>query len=215
MINIDTSGKSGKEAVNLVKAKISGDDELKILIDGPSQADAVKNFLVSQGFDKIILEDDDGILFITASKISGEKEKLQQDQKEDDHEEIKPEPETKKAAYSQSNNINIEPRTTAIIISCDNRKYKSSFMNRFLFSLVQSKAKPNVIALMNGAVKFAVYSSETCEHLKELEAAGVNILISGSCADRLRITEAAGAGIIIEMSALLEKVYECERIISI
>ena len=75
--------------------------------------------------------------------------------------------------------------------------------------------KPDVIALMNGAVKLAAYNSNTCEYLKQLEDYGVKILISDSCADRMGISEAVGAGVMVDMVNILEEIFVCEKVINI
>ena len=69
MLTITAAGKSPNDAVNTVKNAVSSStDSLRVLIDSPSQAEAVKKFLESQNF-SVVPEDDDGTLYLTASKI--------------------------------------------------------------------------------------------------------------------------------------------------
>ncbi len=200
MLTITTAGKSSADAVNIVKNAVnsSNGDTLKILIDGPSQADAVTKFLEAQGFSEVVPEDDDGTLYITASKSNPQ-------------EEINTIP---SAAVKQPLQ-EPAPDTTGVIISCRNKDYNSSFIKKFLLSLLKTNIKPDVIALLDSAVKISAYNSPTCVILKKLEAEGVQILISESCADRLGITEAVGAGVIADMSEILDDIFSCSKIISI
>lgn len=199
MLTLNTAGKSGNEAVKLIQDSLTEDgDELKVLIDSPAQADAITKFLKSQGFTNVVPEDDDGLLFIIADK------------KEPEH---KPAPEQKPAVVRAE--ARKEPATSGVIISCEARKYRPSFLNRFAASLLKAEPKPEVLALMNSAVRLAVYSSSSCDTLKELEAQGVNVLVSESCADNLGVREAIGAGVMCSMSEILEQIFSCEKVVSI
>ena len=195
MLTITTAGKSPNDAVNLVKNAVNSSPEepLKIEIYSPAQAEAVKKFLEAQGF-SVVPEDDDGTLYLTASKI----------------------PVRTLKKTSPANPQQQESRSTlGVIISMRNKELSSSFIKKFLFSLLKVKTKPNVIALMDSAVKIAAYNSPLCVILKKLETDGVQILISESCADRLGITEAVGAGIVADMAEILDEIFSCSKIVSI
>ena len=82
-------------------------------------------------------------------------------------------------------------------------------------SLIKSRNKPDVIALVNNAVNLAAYNTPSCDDLKRLEASGVQILISESCADRTGITEALGAGVVVDMSEILDELFSCQKVVSL
>ena len=88
-------------------------------------------------------------------------------------------------------------------------------MAKFVASLAHAKTRPDVIGLLNAAVSLAAYNAPSCDDLKRLESDGVQILVSGACSDRLGITEALGAGVVSDMSEILDAVLSCEKIISI
>ncbi|MBQ3396834.1 MAG: hypothetical protein IJG34_10610 [Synergistaceae bacterium] len=203
MLTLNAAGKSANEAVRLIQDALNGDDEeIKILIDSPVLWPEINKFLISQGFNDIVPEDDDGALYIMVSKNA-------QKDKEEVHEEAH---ETESSSsFTSANSKN----ATAILISGENRKYRYDFLRKFLLSLMDSRIKPDIIALMNDSVKLAAYDSETCDYLKKLNAEGVNVLVSESCADRLKLTEAIGTGELEDMSEIIERVLECEKVISI
>ena len=205
MLTLNAAGKSANEAVRLIQEALNGDeDEIKILIDNPAVWPEVNKFLNSQGFSDIVPEDDDGALYVIISKNG------RRDENESE------EPERKiRTSVAEVNDIPVISNTKAILISGENKKYRYNFLRKFLLSLMNSRIKPNVIALMNDSVKLAAYDSETCDYLKKLEADGVNILVSESCADRLNLSEAVGAGLPEDMSVIIERVLECESVISI
>ena len=204
MLTLDATGKHGGDLVKFLRASLKdSENELKILIDGPIQVEEIRKFLEPLSFSDFILEDDEGNLYLTTSK----KIKV---------EEISapPPPPPAPVAAEKKININIK-HSTGILISCETGKYKNIFMKKILDSLVKSKIKPDVLALMNGAVNLAAYNSLTCNYLKELENNGVKILISESCSDYMGITEAVGAGTLVDMSEIFEEIFSCEKVISL
>lgn len=197
MLTLNAAGKSGNEAVDFIRSSLNADeDEAKILIDSPAQAEAIIKLLKSQDFNNVVLEDDEGLLYVIASKREPEK---------------KPSPTPTPAPVQPKH----EQITSGVLISSKARKFKPSFLNRFVSSLLKSNPKPSVVALMNSAVRLAVYSSASCDYLKELEAQGVSVLVSESCADNLGITEAIGAGIMCSMGEILSKIFSCEKVVSV
>ena len=202
MLTITVAGKSVNDAINIVKNNLSGNinEDVKILVGGPSQADAVKKFLEAQGFVDVVPEDDDGILYLIASRSK----------------QTPAMPSTVPAApRPPAKDAKEIPGTIGVMISCRNKEYNSSFMKKFLMSLLKTNTKPDVIGLLDSAVKISAYNSPLCVILKKLETAGVQILISESCADRLGITEAAGAGVVVDMSEILDEIFSYSKIISI
>ena len=187
------------------------ENEIKILLE-PSQIDGVKRAIEFLGFTNIMLEDDEGNLYLTASK-----ETVKEENKIE--EEVKPAAEVTQpplpVVIQKTPKTEIIKNSTGVLISCENQKYNSIFMRKFLSSLVNSRIKPDIVALMNGGVKMAAYNSPTCEYLKKLEADGVKILISDSCSDRIGITEAIGVGDLVDMSEILEEIFVCERIVNV
>ena len=199
MLTLSIAGKSAQDSAAAIQEALADceDDELKVLIDGPAQAEEGRKLLESLGFSNIVPEDDDGLLFLTASKAP---------QHEDAPEPPKPAPKPP---------AEILTGTTGVIISCSTQRCKSAFMTRLLGSFVKAKTKPDVLALLDSAVKFAAYDSPSCDCLKKLEAEGVQVLVSESCSDRLGITESLGAGLTEEISGILERIFVCEKVISL
>ncbi|MBQ7214577.1 MAG: hypothetical protein IJS39_01170 [Synergistaceae bacterium] len=217
MLTLSAAGKSIDDIETLIHDALTSnpdEEELKILIDGPSHAGEVKKILEAEEITDVVPEDDDGMLYLLATR------KVQ-----------KPEPETEPAPESESpseseqttelktpptpKKIPAIPNSTGILISCEAGKFRPAFMAKFTASLAQAKTRPDVIGLMNGAVSLAAYNAPSCDDLKQLEAEGVQILVSGVCSDRLGMTEALGAGSIADMSEILDAVLSCEKIISI
>ena len=199
MLTLSVSGKDKAEAVNALKESLNGQEsEVKILIDDPSQGAELQKYLESEGFNHIIPEDDDGTLYLTASKVQPEQPKPAQENEA-----------RVKAA------VNTGPQTYGIVLSGECRKNEREFLEKVIASLNEAKTKADLLCLINGAVKLAAYNSPSCDILKKLEADGVRVLISRTCSDRLGITEALGAGTLVTMSEILEAVSSCEKLLSL
>ena len=196
LLTITTAGKSDNDAVLIVKNAASSGEPVKVLIDGPAQAEVLTKCLDTLGY-SVVIEDDDGTLYLTASKET---------------QQPLPAKITPKQANITAKDVS---GSIGVIISCRNKEYNSAFMKKFLLSLLKAQIKPDVIALLDSAVKIAAYNSPLCVTLKKLEAEGVQILISETCADRLGITDAVGAGIVVDMAEILDEIFSCSKIVSI
>ena len=213
MLTLNIIGKSIKDSLN--EDSTRNENEVKILI-APTQFAETKKILENLGFHDVLLEDDDGNLYVMASKKSEtEVQEVNEVKTVKTETPIEIPDNLPVAPVAVKAKPEIIKNSTGVLISCESQKYKSPFIKKFLDSLVISRIKPDVIALINGAVKIAAYNSPTCEYLKKLNSEGVKILISDSCSDRIGVTEAVGVGELAEMSEILEEIFSCEKIVNI
>ena len=201
MLTLSAAGKSTDDIEKVIQealASAADDEELKILIDGPAQSAQITKLLEAHGFNDVMPEDDDGLLFLIAAKKK---------------EETPSEPqETSEEPQSQPAKIPVIPNSAGVLVSA---KYKAAFVQRVIASMSEGKTRPDVIGLMNSGVTLAAYNNPTCEVLKKLEGEGVRVLVSEPCADRLGITEALGAGTLSDMSGIIDAVFTCEKVVSL
>lgn len=190
MLTLTAAGKSSGDIEKLLH-DASKDDELKILVDGPAQASEIKKLLEDQGFNDVVPEDDDGLLYLLATKKP-------------------PEPEAPLQKISVISPASA-PNSTGVLLSSNREK----FLHKAVASIASASLKPEVIGLVNTAVKLAAYNSQSCASLKKLEASGVKILVSDSCADRMGITETLGAGMLCDMSVIIDSLFACGKIMSL
>ena len=216
MLTLSAAGKSIDYIETLIHDALTSnpdEEELKILIDGPSRAGEIRKILEAEGITDVVPEDDDGLLYLLATR------KVDKSQPESDTPpsaaEASPEQTPTPTTSPMPRKIPAIPNSTGILISCEAGKYRPAFMAKFTASLAQAKTRPDVIGLMNGAVSLAAYNAVSCDDLKRLEADGVKVLVSGACSDRLGMTESLGAGVVADMSEILDAVLSCEKIISI
>ena len=215
MLTLSAAGKSTDDIETLIHDALTGnpdEEELKILIDGPSRAGDIKKILETEGITDVVPEDDDGMLYLLATRKVQNPEAEQTPESESPSESAQT---TDPKTSPLPRKVPAIPNSTGILISCEAGKYRPAFMAKFIASLAQAKTRPDVIGLLNAAVSLAAYNAVSCEDLKRLEADGVQILVSGACSDRLGMTEALGAGTLADMSEILDAVLSCEKIISI
>ena len=72
---------------------------------------------------------------------------------------------------------------------------------------------PTSIVFYNSGVKLTVDGSPVLQSLRELEAAGVKILVCGTCANYFQIKDQVGVGIISNMYAILEALSQAGHVI--
>ena len=205
MLTLSVSGRSNSEAIDILREAVSGETELKIQIDTPSQAQELQKFLETEGFTDILPEDDDGTLYLTASKKHPEYSHTKQESVSEE----------KTTPMKGKQVIPSEPKRYGIVLSGECRKHEREFLEKLIASLLETENRPEILCLMNGAVKLAAYDTRSCDVLKKLAADGVSVLLSAPCADRLGITEALGAGVCVSMSEILEAVNSCEKLLSL
>ena len=219
MLTLSAAGKSIDDIETLIHDALTSnpdEEELRILIDGPSHAGEIKKILETEGISDVVPEDDDGMLYLLATRKVDKPEPAPAATPESELESPSqtaqtPEPKTSPIPRK----VPAIPNSTGILISYETGKFRPAFMARFTASLAQAKTRPDVIGLMNGAVSLAAYNAPSCEDLRRLEADGVQVLVSGACSDRLGMTEALGAGLVADMPEILDAVLSCEKIISI
>ena len=202
MLTISAAGKSHEDINKLIEEAVAAnsDEELKVLIDGPSQAASITELLEAHGYNDVVPEDDEGLLFLIAAKKA----------------ELPPEPQAEEPpSLPQPPKLQTVPNSAGVLISFKAGKYKPSFTQKFIFSLAEAQTRPDVIGLMNGAVSLACYDNPVCESLRKLESEGVRVLVSEACADRRGLTEALGAGSVAEMSEIIDAVMSCEKVVSL
>lgn len=79
-------------------------------------------------------------------------------------------------------------------------------MQNFLATVRELDDKPWRIALLNGGVKLAATPGKALDSLKELEAAGTDILVCGTCLDFYGLLEAKQVG---QTTNMLDVVSSC------
>ena len=210
MIVVNATGRACPESVDMTKAALDkGAEELEVLVDNPEAATNVKRLLEGRGF-RVLLQDDDGRLKLTAGKKT------------------EPSVSTSRASASQAQApapaapmpVPRPVEGMAVLITGktlgrNDEELGEILVKGFLGALSQLDVPPRTVALINEGVKLALFVSSSCDHLKNLERKGTNILVCGTCVNHFGITDSVGAGVISTMFEIVEALNGSGRILSL
>ncbi|HHY36391.1 MAG TPA: sulfurtransferase-like selenium metabolism protein YedF [Firmicutes bacterium] len=88
-------------------------------------------------------------------------------------------------------------------------------MRMFLYTLTEVNDQPTTVILINGGVKLAARGAETVSSLESLAAAGVEILVCGTCLDYYGLKESLAVGTVSNMYTIAEKLLQAHRVITV
>ena len=210
MIVVNAMGKPCPKPVAMTKAALDkGAEELEVLVDNPQAATNVKRFLEDKGF-RVLLQDDDGRLKLTAGKKT------------------EPSVSTSRASASQAQApapaapmpVPRPVEGMAVLITGktlgrNDEELGEILVKGFLGALSQLDVPPRTVALINEGVKLALFDSSSCDHLKNLERKGTNILVCGTCVNHFGIVDSVGVGVISNMLEIVEALNGAGRILSL
>ncbi len=78
-------------------------------------------------------------------------------------------------------------------------------MKGYIYTLTESKPYPKSILFINAGVKLTTDGSEVINHIRKLEAAGVEILSCGTCLDYFNLKDKLIVGGVTNMYTIVER----------
>ena len=210
MIVVNATGRACPESVAMTKAALDkGAEELEVLVDNPEAATNVKRLLEGRGF-RVLLQDEDGRLKLTAGKktepsVSTSRASASQAQA--------PAPAAPMPVPQPAEGLAV--LITGKTLGRNDEELGEILVKGFLGALSQLDVPPRTVALINEGVKLALFDSSSCDHLKNLERKGTNILVCGTCVNHFGITDSVGAGVISTMFEIVEALNGSGRILSL
>ncbi|MCK5430837.1 MAG: sulfurtransferase-like selenium metabolism protein YedF [Anaerolineales bacterium] len=176
----------------LTKKALENTDEVTTIVDNDVAKDNVSKLAQSAGCNVNVEQKDDGIYLMLK----------------------------KQSASSTSN----DPRSTAgtvvfigseIIGRGENTALGSLLMQSFLHTVGEFKAGLQTIIMMNNGVKLATSDSPTLGELQQMEKQGVEILVCGTCLDRLGLMDKVATGQVSNMYTITETMIKASKVISL
>ena len=210
MIVVNTTGRACPESVAMTKAALDkGAEELEVLVDNPEAATNVKRLLEGRGF-RVLLQDDDGRLKLTAGRKTEPSVSASQ----------APAPQVPAPVPVAPMPVPRPAEGMAVLITGktlgrSDEELGEILVKGFLSAFSQLDVPPRTVALINEGVKLALFDSSSCDHLKNLERKGTNILVCGTCVNHFGITDSVGAGVISTMFEIVEALDKAGRILSL
>ena len=107
---------------------------------------------------------------------------------------------------------------TIVVVSSDrmgsgNDELGKVLMKGFLFAITQLDVLPRKMLFYNGGATLTAKGSDPLEHLKPLEAQGVEILTCGTCLDYYQLKDKLAVGTVTNMYSIVEAMAEAGKII--
>jgi selenium metabolism protein YedF len=196
---VDARGLACPQPVVLAKQAIETNEKVKVIVDNETALENVKRLGTKLGCDIKVEKKKDNICEINLKRKAGTN-----GTKED----FVPSCEATPAASGP----------LVIVISSDkmgrgNDELGYVLIRAFLHTVAERAEKPNVMIFYNTGVKLTVQGSEVIEDLKQLETAGVQLLVCGTCLNYFEIKDKLTAGTVSNMYDIVETMSHAGRLI--
>ena len=194
---IDARGKACPTPVIMAKKAISaGESTFTVLVDNTTAVENLKRLAENQGFDAAVTEQ--GGAFHLAFVRTG------------------------CAACEEAVNSPLPAPGGgwAVFVGRDiigdgDRELGTNLMLMFFYTLSQGEDKPGAVLFMNAGVKLPTLDEQVAEHLKVLSAAGVEILVCGTCLNFYGFTDRLRVGTVSNMYDIVTRMQKAGKVISL
>ena len=194
---IDARGKACPTPVIMAKKAISaGESTFTVLVDNTTAVENLKRLAANQGFDAAVTEQ--GGAFHLAFVRTG------------------------CAACEEAVNSPLPAPggDWAVFVGRDiigdgDRELGTNLMRMFFYTLSQGEDKPGAVLFMNAGVKLPTLDEQIVEHLKALEAAGVEIQVCGTCLNFYGLTDQLKAGTVSNMYDIVSRMQRAAKVLSL
>ena len=194
---IDARGKACPTPVIMAKKAISaGESSFTVLVDNTTAVENLKRLAANQGFDAAAAEAE-GVFSVAFTR-------------------------TGCAACEEAVNSPLPAPggDWAVFVGRDiigdgDRELGTNLMRMFFYTLSQGEDKPGAVLFMNAGVKLPTLDEQVAEHLKALFAAGVEILVCGTCLNFYGLTDRLRVGTVSNMYDIVTRMQKAGKVISL
>ena len=194
---IDARGKACPTPVIMAKKAISaGESTFTVLVDNTTAVENLKRLAENQGFDAAAAEAE-GVFSVTFTR-------------------------TGCAACEEAANSPLPASggDWAVFVGRDvigdgDRELGTSLMRMFFYTLSQGEDRPGAVLFMNAGVRLPTLDGQVVEHLRALAAAGVEILVCGTCLNFYGLTEQLQVGAVSNMYDIVARMQKAGKVISL
>ncbi len=195
---VNATGLACPQPVVLAKDAIEQNEQVKVIVDNETALENVKRLGAKLGCDVAVETKAGGISEIRLSRKEG--------------------------AALPDVSVSCDAATPAggpfVIVCAEDKMGRGSdelgsvLIRSFLHTLVLQKEKPDVMIFYNSGVKLTVSGSETLDDLKELAAAGVELLVCGTCLNYFEIKDQLAVGSVSNMYDIASTMSRAGRLLT-
>lgn len=182
---VNATGLACPQPVVLAKQAIEANEKVKVIVDNDTAVENVKRMGKKLGCNVKSESKEDGLFEIMLTRKQG-------------------------AALSEENvNVSCDSSAAAsgpFVIVCNEDKMGrgddelgSVLMRAFLHTITEQTQKPDVMIFYNTGVKLTVQGSNVLDDLNKLVAAGVEMLVCGTCLNYFELKDKLGVGVVSNM----------------
>lgn len=91
----------------------------------------------------------------------------------------------------------------------------ASLMTMFFYTLAQSGKLPRAICFMNGGARLPVENEQIADHLRDMTAQGVEVLVCGTCLKAFGLEQRLSVGTVSNMYDILERLQAAAKVITL
>ena len=196
---LDARGLACPQPVVLAKQAIESHEQVKVIVDNDTALENVKRLGTKLGCDVTVEKKKDGTYEINLTRKAGSVG-------------------TKDNFVPSCSTTPANSGPFVIVISSDkmgrgNDELGYVLIRAFLHTVAGQAEKPDVMIFYNTGVKLTVQGSEVLEDLKQLESAGVQLLVCGTCLNYFEIKDKLAAGTVSNMYDIVETMSSAGRLI--
>jgi len=196
---VDARGLACPEPVVLAKQAMEENKKIKVIVDNETALENIKRLGAKLGCDVKVEKGKDGSSEITLKRKDGVT--------------------TQEESAPSCGHLTAAPGPFVIVIASNamgrgNDELGSVLMKAFLHTVAGQAQKPDVVIFYNTGVQLTVEGSDVLDDLKQLEEAGVQMLVCGTCLNYFEIKEKLAAGTVSNMYDILETMSRAGRIIT-
>ena len=101
------------------------------------------------------------------------------------------------------------------IVGDGDRELGTNLMRMFLYTLAQSEELPRYVLFMNAGVRLPTLDEQAAEHVKALEAKGVQVLVCGTCLNFYGLADQLKAGTVSNMYDIVSAMQASSKVITV
>lgn len=190
---IDAKGLACPQPVIMTKQALDQENDITVIVDNPAAAENVRRMGTKSGCTVNTEKKEDGTFHIH----------LLRDAKE-----------------SAAAPLNVSCSTDTLVIAISSNRMGRGddelgyvLIRAFIHTMLTLEPLPDTLIFYNTGVKLAVKDSEVLDDLKELEAAGVSLLVCGTCLNYFNLSNDLAAGAVSNMYDIAQTMANAGRLI--
>jgi selenium metabolism protein YedF len=202
---VDARGLACPQPVLLAKKAIAENEEVTVIVDNDTAVENIRRLAAKAACDFSVTEKVSGIWEIALVRTEAANR-----------------PAADAGAVEPEFSCAVVPAGEAgslVVVLSDNRMGRGDdvlgdvLIRAFIHTLAQLKPLPATILCYNAGVKLAVKDSTVLDDLQQLEKAGVDILVCGTCVNYFGLGDRIAAGRISNMYDILETMAGAARLV--